>query len=85
MNASQCSFEQMVKYARTNPSLAKATSFMQVEFGKAELLACWDGFVDSSDGFGLTFKSRKQIYENFSDALTSYLDFLQEPLPEPLG
>lgn len=85
MIASQCSFEQMQKYAKTSAELAQATSFMQVEFGKAELLACWDGFVDSSDGFGLTFKSRKQICENFSDALTSYLEYLNEPALEPLG
>lgn len=85
MIASQCSFDQMIKHAKTDFELASATSFIQVEFGKRELLACWDGFVDSSDDFGLTFKSRKSICESFKEALTSYLDHHYESPLKSLG
>jgi hypothetical protein len=84
MIASQCSFEQMMQIAAGNPDLANATSFMQVEHGVSELMASWDGFVDTSDHYKMTFKSRKDICNNFANALAEYIQFL-EPTPNPLG
>lgn len=84
MNASQCSFEQMMRVAAGNSGLAHATSFMQVEHGISELRAAWDGFVDTSDHYHMSFKNRKDICNNFANALAEYIQYL-EPTPNPLG
>jgi hypothetical protein len=72
MKASKCTFGQMMTIAAGNRELAKATSFIQVEYGKKELLACWDGFVEACDHFQEEFKSRKDICNNFTVALTEF-------------
>lgn len=68
-----------------NKVLAESTSFIQVEYGLSELEACWQGFVDTSDHYGETFTSRKQICEEFTHALSDYIEYLSEPTPKPLG
>ena len=78
MIASQCSFKQMLNCAITDRMLAEATSFIQVEYGIAELHACWDGFVDTSDHHNQEFKSRKQICAEFAHALADYIEYLGE-------
>lgn len=71
----------MLSARKNNPTLASSCSYMQVEFGIKELEACWQGFVDTSDYADLTFKSRKQICDEFSDALSDYIEFIGEPSP----
>lgn len=85
MIASKCSFKQMMLEAITNRVLAEATSFIQVEYGIAELQACWDGFVHTSDHYNQEFKSRKQICEEFAHALAEYIEYLGEPASQSLG
>jgi len=84
MNASQCTFTHMMRVASGNPWLAHATSYMQVEHGIQELQAAWDGFVDTSDHYQMSFKSRKDICNNFANALAEYIQYL-EPISNPLG
>jgi hypothetical protein len=85
MIASQCSFFQMMMAASGNFTLAEATSFIQVEYGIAELQACWDGFVHSSESYGQKFKSRKDICNQFADALTEYIECHCEPSLGQMG
>lgn len=85
MLASKVSFDQMMKAAAKDRTLAYATSFVQVEYGVLELLACWDGFVNTSDAFSQEFKSRKQVCQEFTDALTEYIDYLGESVPHKVG
>lgn len=85
MFASEVSFEQMMRVAAGNAHLAFATSYLQVEYGISELRACWDGFTDTSNAYERTFKSRKQICDEFSNALSEYLDYLGEPIPIKVG
>jgi hypothetical protein len=77
MNITQCSFEQMMTQAAGNPELAKATSFMQVEYGIDDLRASWDGFVDTSKYYKVEFKTRKHLCERFAETLADYIDYLQ--------
>ena len=85
MKASEVSFEQMRIGARNNPVLGVPASYLQVEYGLSELEACWDGFVHTSDAYNLTFKSRKEIYLEFANAVSDYLDYLGESIPDSLG
>ena len=85
MIASDVSFDSMMRFAAGNFNLAEATSFIQVEFGKSELLACWDGFVDTSNNAGLVFKDRKTICNEFTAALSDYILYLDESAPIQLG
>lgn len=85
MIASQCSFKQMMTIAAGNFMLAEATSFLQVEYGIAELRACWDGFVDTSDHYNQEFKSRKQICAEFANALADYIEYLGESSLDKVG
>jgi capsule polysaccharide export protein KpsC/LpsZ len=77
MNITQCSFKQMMTIAAGNKKLAEATSFVQVEYGIDELRACWDGFVDTSTHYGVEFKTRKHLCEEFANALLEYAEYLQ--------
>jgi hypothetical protein len=85
MIASDITFESMLKVAAANPMLGEATSFMQVEYGKSELEACWDGFVDTSNEAGKKFKDRKEICNEFTVALSDYILYLDESAPLSLG
>ena len=85
MRASQCSFDQMMVAAAGSFPLAEATSYIQVEYGLSELQACWDGFVDTSDAYGQEFNSRKQICEEFTHALSEYIEFLGESIHLEVG
>ena len=77
MNITQCSFRQMMTIAAGNEKLAKATSFVQVEYGLKELQACWDGFVDTSAHYSVEFNTRKHLCSEFADALLEYAEYLQ--------
>ena len=85
MKASEVSFEQMRRAARNNPELGVPASYLQVEYGLSELEACWDGFVHTSDEYGLTFKTRKEVNQEFANALSEYLEFLGETIPVEMG
>lgn len=85
MLASDATFEQMRKGARNLPELGVPCSYLQVEYGLSELLACWDGFVHSSDRYSQTFKTKKAIYLEFAHALEEYLEYLGESVPVTLG
>jgi hypothetical protein len=85
MLASQVTFDQMRKVAANNPTLGVAASYLQIEYGLKELEACWDGFVHTSDEYDQEFSSRKQICQEFSNALNDYLEYLGEPVPLALG
>ena len=58
------------------PELAKVTSFFQIEFGKDELMACWDGFVHTSDHYGQQFPSNIAICKQFTNDLWDFQVFL---------
>jgi hypothetical protein len=85
MFASEVLFNQMMRVAAGNPDLGVPASYMQVEYGLDELVACWDGFVHTSDSHGLEFKSRKHVCLEFSDALNEYLEYLGEPVSLKVG
>ena len=85
MIASEVTFEQMRRASRNLTELGVPASYMQVEYGLAELEACWDGFVHTSDAYHQSFKSRKEIYQEFANALSEYLEYLGEPVPVSLG
>jgi len=85
MLASEVTFEQMRRAARNLSELGIPASYMQVEYGISELEACWDGFVHTSDDYGQTFKTRKEIHQEFANALSEYLEYLGESIPQPLG
>ena len=80
MKASDCTLKDAQHIAGHTKQLAEAMSFLQVEYGYAELLACWDGFVDTSNHFKLEFPTRYKICEAFAEALTEYIEYL-EPTP----
>ena len=85
MIASDVSFEQMRRASRNLSELGIPASYMQVEYGLAELEACWDGFVHTSDAYGQSFKTRKAIYQEFANALSEYLEYLGEPVSVEVG
>ena len=85
MLASSVTFEQMRRGARNNSELGVPASYLQVEYGLAELEACWDGFVHTSDHYNQNFKTRKDIYQEFANALSEYLEYLGEQIPVSLG
>jgi hypothetical protein len=85
MNASQVTFDRMMIYRKINRLLSDATSFMQVEYGVSEVQACWDGFIDTSDNAGLTFKDLDDVCSHFAVALSDYIEYLSEPSPLPLN
>jgi len=85
MLASEVTFEQMRRASRNLSELGVPASYMQVEYGLAELEACWDGFVHTSDHHQQTFKTRKAIYQEFANGLNQYLDYLGESIPLQVG
>lgn len=85
MLASEVTFEQMRRASRNMSELGVPASYLQVEYGLAELEACWDGFVHSSDAYHQTFKSRKEIYLEFANALSEYLEYLGESASLKVG
>ena len=85
MFASDVTFEQMRRASRNLSELGVPASYMQVEYGLAELEACWDGFIHASDTYGQTFKTRKAIYQEFANALSEYLEYLGESVPLEMG
>lgn len=78
MLASNVTFESMMRVAAVNKPLALATSYIQVEYGKDELLAAWDGFTHTADNYGQRFKSRKAVCDEFSNVLNEYIEYLGE-------
>jgi hypothetical protein len=85
MLASEVTFEQMRRASRNLPELGVPASYLQVEYGLSELEACWDGFVHTSDAYHQTFKTRKEIYDEFANALSEYLEYLGEPASLEVG
>ena len=85
MKATDVTFDQMRIGARNNPELGVLTSYLQVEYGIKELEACWDGFADTNNNYGMTFKSKKEIYLEFADALNEYIEYLGESSCLALG
>ena len=85
MIASEVTFEQMRRASHNLSDLGVAASYLQVEYGLAELEACWDGFVHTSDHHQQTFKTGKAIYQEFANALNEYLEYLGEQIPVSLG
>ena len=85
MIASDVTFEQMRRASRNMSDLGVPASYMQVEYGLSELEACWDGFVHTSDYHQQTFKTRKEIHQEFANALSEYLEYLGESIPLEVG
>jgi len=85
MKATDITFEQMRIGARNNPELGVPASYIQIEYGLSELEACWDGFAHTSDNYGVTFKSKKEIYLEFANALSEYIENLGESIPLQVG
>jgi hypothetical protein len=85
MIASDVTFEQMRRASRNLSELGVPASYMQVEYGLLELEACWDGFVHTSDYHQQTFKTRKEIHQEFANALSEYLEYLGESIPLEVG
>jgi hypothetical protein len=76
MKASQCSLDHVFAIAAKDEDLALVLSFIQVEFGLAELQANWDGFVDSTDHYGQNFKSKRDVANNFGSSLVDFYDLI---------
>ena len=85
MIASEVTFEQMRRASRNLSEVGVPASYMQVEYGLLELEACWDGFVHTSDYHQQTFKTRKEIHQEFANALSEYLEYLGESIPLEVG
>lgn len=85
MFASEVTFEQMRRSAKNRSDLGVAASYLQVEYGLDELLACWEGFVHTSDNYNQEFKNRKEVCDEFSTALNEYLEYLGESIPLEVG
>jgi hypothetical protein len=85
MLASEVTFEQMRRASRNLPELGVPASYLQVEYGLAELEACWDGFVHTSDAYHQSFKTRKEIHQEFANAINEYLEYLGEPASLEVG
>jgi len=85
MKATDITFEQMRIGARNNPELGVPASYIQIEYGLSELEACWDGFAHTSDNYGVIFKSKKEIYLEFANALSEYIENLGESIPLQVG
>jgi len=83
MKASDCTLEDAQRIAGHTQQLAEAMSFMQVEYGYAELLACWEGFIDTSDHFNQEFPTKYKTCEAFAEALAEYIEYLA-PAPNTL-
>ena len=75
MKASDCTLEDAQHVAGHKKHLAETMSFLQVEYGYAELKACWDGFVDTSDNYGVEFTTKYKICDAFAEALTEYIEY----------
>lgn len=71
--------------ASENFTLAEATSFIQVEYGLDELLACWDGFIHTSDAYGQEFATRRHICSEFAEALAEYIEYREQPTSHQMG
>ena len=80
MKASDCTLKDAQHIAGHKQHLAEAMSFIQVEFGHAELMACWDGFVDSTDHFQQEFTTKYKICMAFAEALIEYIDQFEPTL-----
>lgn len=78
MKASSVSFDTMRALAPKIEGLPLLMSFVQVEEGLDELRAHWQGFVDVSDDYGLTFSSRKQICNDFATVLSEFVDYTEQ-------
>ena len=85
MKASDCTFDKMMANAKTIEKLAFSTSYVQVEFGVAELCSHWQGFVDTSDHYEMDFKSQKHIAKEFASALYAYLRQCDDDFPKQVG
>lgn len=80
MKASECTLKDAQHIAGYTKHLAESMSFIQVEFGHAELRACWDGFVDSTDHFQQEFTTKYKICMAFAEALIEYIDQFEPTL-----
>lgn len=74
MKASQCSLDNVFAIAAKDEDLALVLSFIQVEFGLTELQGHWDGFVDASDHYQDTFKSKRDVANSFGSTLVDFYD-----------
>ena len=78
------SFEGMRKFSTKNWKLAIATSFIQVEDGIDDLMACWEGFLHVSEEYNEVFEDETEMYQKFTDALNEYIEYL-EPTSNQVG
>ena len=80
MKASECILEDAQHIAGYTKHLAESMSFIQVEYGHSELVACWEGFVDTSDSYGQNFTTKYKICMAFAEALAEYIKYLEPTL-----
>ena len=80
MKASECVLDDAQHIAGYTKHLAESMSFIQVEYGHAELAACWDGFVDTSDAYEQNFTTKYKICMTFAEALAEYIEYLEPTL-----
>jgi hypothetical protein len=80
MKASECILEDAQHIAGYKKHLAESMSFIQVEYGHSELVACWEGFVDTSDSYGQNFTTKYKICMAFAEALAEYIEYLEPTL-----
>ena len=74
----------MMAIAQKDGKLAKTTSYIQIELGLDELHAAWDGFIDTSAHYGVEFKSRKHLCDEFANTLIEYIEY-SEPKIYQMG
>ena len=78
MIASDLDFDFIKRHALVNRELGEVFSFIQVEYGIKDLEACWEGFSHTSDNAGLKFDGVCDLGEKFHQALSEYVNFIQE-------
>lgn len=74
MKASQTTLNDIFAIAAKDEDLALVLSYIQVEYGLAELQGNWDGFVDAAAHYGQTFKSKSDVANNFGSNLVDFYD-----------
>ena len=77
MKASDVSFDNMRKIACSMPDLGRLISFIQIEFGLKELESHWQGFVDVSDNYDLTFTTKRRVCRDFYEILSEFVELTE--------
>jgi hypothetical protein len=74
MKAGDITLHDIRRLAAGIVELNLAISFIQVEWGLADLEACWDGFRDAADHFNQQFDDEHDCALQFGFALNEFAE-----------